>query len=278
MFLSPSVESLETLQSTANVSVTLETENQTEKDFTHLLGHQCIFVDFERPDLERNVDPHITKLIPTIESESYTESPYFTSAERLDENQRPFVMEDQPPLLKGNVVLVTCRLILEKDFIPSFENPESLEYQKLALSFQEAVLPFYKLVPGFKRLDLLKIRKGTVVFEYNALFSVEVFRVMLKDFQSTLDMTGLPKLIKSGLTIANSTVISLSIPEKQAELCRDLLQCPVGFDCIYERNGSARCTSLCHRGFCKNNGICTHQRDQEPRCQCPVGHDSGLWA
>nr|XP_033770355.1 interphotoreceptor matrix proteoglycan 2-like isoform X2 [Geotrypetes seraphini] len=282
IFLSPSVESLEMLQSTANGSITMAAENQTEKDFMSSSGTPMYFVGFERPTLEINVDSHITKLIPTIEIESYTEFPYITSAEKLVENQRHFIMEDQPPLLKGNVMPVTCRLILEKSFCLSFENPDSPKYKKLALSFQETVVPFYKLVPGFKRLDLLKIRwgvtsaqirKGTVVFEYNALFSVDFFWLMLKDFQSMLDMTGLPKLIKSGLTIANSTVLSLSVAEKQADPCREFLQCPGGFDCIYGRNGSARCTSLCHRGFCKNNGSCTHQSNQEPRCKCPVGHD-----
>ncbi|XP_029433502.1 interphotoreceptor matrix proteoglycan 2-like isoform X2 [Rhinatrema bivittatum] len=260
--MSQSLQNLETLPSTANNNVTLSAENLTTEDFTSSPVTVAYFVDFKGPNF-----------IPITERESPTKSPQFTSAERLHANQRAFIMEDQPPGLKGKEMYVTYRLVLEKDFIPGFENSDSPAYRRLALSFQETVTPFYKVVPGFERLDLLQIRKGSVILEYNAAFRVHLVRAQLRDWQVILDRTGLPSRIKSGLTIANSTVISLSVADGQVDLCRELLQCPPGFVCTYGRNGSASCTSLCHRGFCKNDGICTHHREQEPMCQCPVGND-----
>lgn len=51
------------------------------------------------------------------------------------------------------------------------------------------------------------------------------------------------------------------------DLCAVLFACPSGFACVSRADGNVTCTSLCHRDYCKNHGICTHARDQQPRCQ-----------
>lgn len=49
--------------------------------------------------------------------------------------------------------------------------------------------------------------------------------------------------------------------------CAALFMCQPGFACVPGADGNATCTSLCHRDYCKNHGICTHPRDRGPLCQ-----------
>lgn len=38
-------------------------------------------------------------------------------------------------------------------------------------------------------------------------------------------------------------------------------------------DGNATCTSLCHRDYCRNHGVCAHPRGRGPLCRCPAGSD-----
>lgn len=49
--------------------------------------------------------------------------------------------------------------------------------------------------------------------------------------------------------------------------CAELFACPSGFSCVSRADGNVTCTSLCHRGYCKNHGICSHAPGHPPRCQ-----------
>lgn len=55
--------------------------------------------------------------------------------------------------------------------------------------------------------------------------------------------------------------------EPPLDPCAALFACPSGFACVSGPDGNATCTSLCHRDYCKNHGICSHARDHQPRCQ-----------
>ncbi|XP_048869352.1 uncharacterized protein si:ch211-14k19.8 isoform X2 [Brienomyrus brachyistius] len=59
----------------------------------------------------------------------------------------------------------------------------------------------------------------------------------------------------------------------QSDPCSWLFLCPPGFRCVPGHSGNASCTSLCHAGYCKNDGICSHHQGEAPTCQCPVGED-----
>ncbi|NXE06509.1 IMPG2 protein, partial [Lophotis ruficrista] len=61
--------------------------------------------------------------------------------------------------------------------------------------------------------------------------------------------------------------------ERLPDPCAVLFACRPGFACVAGADGNATCTSLCHRHYCKNHGICTHPPDRGPLCQCPVGSD-----
>lgn len=58
-----------------------------------------------------------------------------------------------------------------------------------------------------------------------------------------------------------------STAERPLDPCAVLFACRAGFACVAGADGNATCTSLCHRDYCKNHGICTHPRDREPLCQ-----------
>nr|XP_014345406.1 PREDICTED: uncharacterized protein LOC102350191 [Latimeria chalumnae] len=133
--------------------------------------------------------------------------------------------------------------------------------------------PYYKAIPGFKELRVNRIRKGSVTIEYDAIFYTESVQSQLWNLELVLNMTGLPEDMVSGLRIGNSTLVSIAITDRQLDPCAKGFSCPSGFECISARNKNVSCTSVCHRDYCKNNGICTHERGQEPMCQCPIGNN-----
>lgn len=55
----------------------------------------------------------------------------------------------------------------------------------------------------------------------------------------------------------------LSAPEP----CAALFSCPDGFACVVKADGNATCTSLCHRDYCRNHGVCAHPRGRGPLCR-----------
>ncbi|XP_069503480.1 mucin-2-like isoform X3 [Ambystoma mexicanum] len=201
-------------------------------------------------------------------------SHHATSRVLAERSGRIFIVEDQPPILKAREVNVTFHLALEMDFTETLESVDSLQRRALVLAFQDTVSPFYKSVPGFMQLEVLSIREGSVILDYVAVFNVEsVNLLMVEQPDRLLNLSHLPEAIASGLWVAGHRVMGISSTERWADLCSTAYSCLAGFACAHHRNGSITCTSLCHDGFCKNDGICTHRRGGEPMCQCPVGSD-----
>ncbi|XP_025064016.1 nascent polypeptide-associated complex subunit alpha, muscle-specific form-like [Alligator sinensis] len=195
--------------------------------------------------------------------------------------QRVFVVEDQPPLLKAHVLRVPCELVLEMELVPALQDPASREHQGLVQSFNETVAPLFAAVPGFQRLEVKRIGReqprprselqpwpGGAVLEYDALFALEQGRWPAPGVGALLNLT-----MQSGLRIANASVLRGAVLETRLDPCALLFACPAGFECVGRGDGNASCTSVCHRDYCKNHGICTHPRGREPVCQCPVGSD-----
>lgn len=136
-------------------------------------------------------------------------------------------------------------------------------------SFNETVAPLFAAVPGFQRLEVKRIRDGPVVLEYDALFAA----ARLRGLGALLNETLLVGAARAGLRLANATVLRNVVLAGQLDPCAVLFSCHVGFECVRRGDGDASCTSVCHRDYCKNQGICTHRWEQEPVCQCPVGSD-----
>uniref|UniRef100_A0A8C3SXV9 SEA domain-containing protein n=1 Tax=Chelydra serpentina TaxID=8475 RepID=A0A8C3SXV9_CHESE len=181
--------------------------------------------------------------------------------------QSVFVVEDQPPLLKATLLRVPCELALDMAFVGAFQTPASHAHRSLVQRFHETVAPLFAAVPGFQRLDVTRIRKGSVVLEYDALFAAERLRGQVQGLGALLNQTVLSGAARAGRHVANATVLWHVVLERQLDLCMVLFSCHAGFECISSGAVNASCTSVCHRAYCKNHGICTHPRDQEPVCQ-----------
>ncbi|KAJ1095947.1 hypothetical protein NDU88_001097 [Pleurodeles waltl] len=205
---------------------------------------------------------------------SLSTSHHATSRGVSERSGRVFIVEDQPPILKAQELNVTFKLALETGFAETFDSVDSLQHQALVLSFEETVSPFYKSVPGFLWLEMLSIREGSVILEYAAIFNAESMNpLMMEHPEHLLNLSRLPDAISAGLWVAGHRVLGVSATDRGADLCAIAYTCLDGFTCAHNRNGNITCTSVCHDGFCKNEGICTHRRGQDPMCQCPVGSD-----
>ncbi|KAM6350629.1 interphotoreceptor matrix proteoglycan 2-like [Alca torda] len=154
-------------------------------------------------------------------------------------------------------------------FIPALQDPGSREHRDLLHGFNRTVAPLFMSVPGFLRLEVTGIREGSVVLEYDAVLAAE--RVPAAGLGALLDAalgSG-----RAGLAVGSAPVLRNVARERPLDPCAVLFACRAGFACVAGADGNATCTSLCHRGYCKNHGICAHPRDRGPLCQCPVGSD-----
>ncbi|XP_074697304.1 uncharacterized protein LOC141930417 [Strix aluco] len=184
---------------------------------------------------------------------------------------RVFIVEDQPPLLRAPFLRIPCELVLDMGFVPALQDPGSREHRRLLHSFNRTVAPLFTSVPGFLRLEVTGIREGSVVLEYDALFAAE--RVQAPGLGELLEAALGSGGARPGLAVGTAPVLRHAARERPLDPCALLFACRAGFACVAGADGNATCTSLCHRDYCKNHGICTHPRDRGPLCQCPVGSD-----
>ncbi|KAK6481706.1 mucin-5AC-like [Huso huso] len=198
---------------------------------------------------------------------------FSTSKNTYEKTERIFIVEDQPPIIKEKNIKVPSLLVLEMEFSKDLANPKSRAFENLVEDFLGKVDPFYKKIPGYQHLEISGISSGSVLMEYDAVFSTESVLGWLGDLEGLLNMTGLPEAVSQGFYIRGARVLRVSVRKRQADLCSSVFHCQPGFDCVPARRSNVSCTSLCHRDYCKNSGICTHQRGQQPVCQCPVGVD-----
>ncbi|NWW01834.1 CSPG5 protein, partial [Oreocharis arfaki] len=222
-----------------------------------------------------------------------TDTPQVTPA-GVGRAPQVFIVEDQPPLLRASLLRIPCELVLDMAFVPALQDPGSHESQELLHSFNQTVsvgwgrgcglgaivlssrhpaqvTALFTSVPGFLRLEVTGIRWGSVVLRYDALFAAEQLPVPGLDelLEAALGSAG----AQPGLAVGATPVLRHAALARPLEPCAVLFACPSGFACVSRADGNVTCTSLCHRDYCKNHGICTHARDQQPRCQCPVGSD-----
>ncbi|NXP73535.1 IMPG2 protein, partial [Ramphastos sulfuratus] len=184
---------------------------------------------------------------------------------------RVFIVEDQPPLLRAPLLRIACELVLDMGFVPALRDPASRERRGLLHSFNRTVSPLFMAVPGFLRLEVTGIRKGSVVLEYDALFAAE--QVQVPGLGELLDAVLGSGGARPGLVVGTAPVLSNVALGWPLDPCSVLFSCRDGFACVASEGRNATCTSLCHHDYCKNHGICTHHPGRGPLCQCPVGSD-----
>nr|XP_021402598.1 uncharacterized protein LOC110479545 [Lonchura striata domestica] len=176
-----------------------------------------------------------------------------------------FIVEDQPPLLRASLLRVPCELVLDMAFVPALQDPGSRERQELLHSFNRTVTPLFTAVPGFLRLEVTAIRAGSVVLRYDALFAAE--QLPLPGLDELLEAALGSARARPGLAVGTAPVLRHMALARPLDPCALLFACPSGFACVPGADGNATCTSLCHRAYCKNHGICSHARDHQPHCQ-----------
>ncbi|NXN09312.1 IMPG2 protein, partial [Indicator maculatus] len=182
-----------------------------------------------------------------------------------------FIVEDQPPVLRASLLRIPCELVLDMGFVPALRDPASRERRELLHSFNQTVSPLFMAVPGFLRLEVTGIRWGSVVLEYDALFAAEQVQVpVLSELLDAVLGSGGPR---PELVMGTAPVLSNVVLGWPLDPCSVLFSCRDGFICVASEGTNATCTSLCHRDYCKNHGICTHHPGRGPLCQCPVGSD-----
>ncbi|NXO14952.1 IMPG2 protein, partial [Oriolus oriolus] len=199
-----------------------------------------------------------------------TDTPQVTPA-GVGRAPQVFIVEDQLPLLRASLLRIPCELVLDMAFVPALHDPQSHERQELLHSFNQTVTPLFTSVPGFLRLEVTGIRWGSVVLRYDALFAAE--QLPVPGLDELLEAALGPASAQPGLAVGTAPVLRHAALARPLDPCAVLFACPSGFVCMSRADGNVTCTSLCHRDYCKNHGICTHARDQQPRCQCPVGSD-----
>ncbi|CAI5792457.1 nascent polypeptide-associated complex subunit alpha, muscle-specific form-like [Podarcis lilfordi] len=210
-----------------------------------------------------------TWLSPATPEKSTTQLQPAVPREGRPRAHQVFVAENQLPRLKATLLHIPCELVLAMEFSRSFWNPDSLEYQGLVLSVNETVTPLFDSLPGFQRLEVKAIRPGSVVVAFDALFLVAA-----PGLWAALNRSSLSERLRPGLWVGNARVLQSTTLERHLDLCSVLFACQAGYECVSTgEDGSAVCTSACHRDYCKNEGICTHAVNHTPVCQCPVGSD-----
>ncbi|XP_015732236.1 mucin-5B-like [Coturnix japonica] len=180
-----------------------------------------------------------------------------------------FITEDQPPLLRASLLRVPCELALDMTFVPALRDPTSHERHVLLSGFNRTVTARLAAVPGFVRLEVTAVREGRarrVELRYDALFAAELVRAAA--LGALLDAA-----LRSGGTTAVGTARVVRHEARAPEPCAALFSCPDGFACVVGSDGNATCTSLCHRDYCRNHGVCAHPRGRGPLCRCPAGSD-----
>ncbi|NXC60552.1 IMPG2 protein, partial [Aleadryas rufinucha] len=215
-------------------------------------------------------DPHLAQPSSSPGRRTDTDTPQVTPA-GVGRAPQVFIVEDQPPLLRASLLRVPCELVLDMAFVPALQDPGSHERQELLLSFNQTVTPLFAPVPGFLRLEVTGIRGGSVVLRYDALFAAE--QLPVPGLDELLEAALGPAGAQPELAVGTAPVLRHASLARPLDPCAALFACPSGFACVSRTDGNVTCTSLCHRDYCKNHGICTHARDQQPRCQCPVGSD-----
>ncbi|KAH0631719.1 hypothetical protein JD844_019469, partial [Phrynosoma platyrhinos] len=124
------------------------------------------------------------------------------------------------------------------------------------------VTPLLASLPGFQRLEVKTIRPGSVVVGFDALFLAKA-----PGLWAALNRSSLSERLPPGLWVANASVLRSMTQEKHLDLCTILFSCQAGYECVAEGGiGRAICISLCHRDYCKNQGICTHTANHTPVC------------
>nr|XP_046147247.1 titin-like isoform X2 [Oncorhynchus gorbuscha] len=217
----------------------------------------------------------------------------------LAPEEHPFETTASPPLRylttpsmttasKGRELVVFFSLrVTNMRFSDDLFNKSSSEYRSLENTFVELLLPYLQSnLTGFKKLEILNFRNGSVVVNSKMKFSKSVPYNVTQAVQCVLE------------DFCNAAAISLNIeidshsldiePADQADPCKflacnDFSRCVVNrwsreAECLcdpgYITLDGLPCQSICvlQPDYCQNRGQCEIVPGHGATCRCPVGN------
>ncbi|KAL3854928.1 hypothetical protein ACJMK2_014163 [Sinanodonta woodiana] len=158
-----------------------------------------------------------------------------------------------------------------------YDNRTSSEFQSLATHFSLSLTDIYKNITGFKSIEVLRFRPGSVIVDYVVNFYPTVnIETIAYEIQT--------KVVSSLKIVAGASVdidyTSEVMKEKLAavrdmDLCSltsaDL--CPFGYSCKRSRWSSVLCVDRCNSTVCQNNGECyIDHHNSEVQCRCSINN------
>ncbi|XP_070570546.1 interphotoreceptor matrix proteoglycan 2-like isoform X2 [Ptychodera flava] len=143
--------------------------------------------------------------------------------------------------------------------------------------------PFYdnEDLPGFKEFNIVDIRTGSVIVNYTVVYT----QVLLEDYAGS-DVSVEYVYEKSLQRYYDDPNAKYSLNEtftqyeelESGNLCEVEAYCDDNYECTVSDNPLkvlCESSSQCLEGYCKNDGYCTHDEDNNPVCWCPS--DSQYW-
>ncbi|KAK3740625.1 hypothetical protein QZH41_010182, partial [Actinostola sp. cb2023] len=111
---------------------------------------------------------------------------------------------------------VTIEATFGMDYKKEYDNKTSKEYKDLKKDLTKALSDVYKDVDGFRRIDILSIRKGSVVCEYDVVLN-DTSKVNSDDLRKTLLKASEAGQL-GGYTVTKVTVKEKGVDEKTKEV------------------------------------------------------------
>ncbi|XP_023670831.2 uncharacterized protein [Paramormyrops kingsleyae] len=184
--------------------------------------------------------------------------------------QRIFIVEDQPAIIKEETAQLLLQVVLASGPLGDEEDHHLRDLEEDTVT---ELHPFLQRAPGFQALQLSWTSTSAVVQSVATFDTRRALPWLGVAGAPLLQVTGLSDAMMKGLYVNSARVQKITVGGLQSDPCSWLFLCPPGFRCVPAHSGNASCTSLCHAGYCKNDGICSHHHGEAPTCQCPVGED-----
>ncbi|KAJ8001335.1 hypothetical protein DPEC_G00168470 [Dallia pectoralis] len=217
---------------------------------------------------------------PPAWSESYPSqgSPWVGTSSGLSQSTRSskhrarfYIAPDLPATIKVDSIELLLQVILEDSTSDLTSDLTSNLTKSLEDDTTAWMAPYIQRAQGFQVIQA--VWSSGQVSQSVALFSTSEALAWLgvSRAESLLERTGLAQAVREGRSFRGSKVTNITVGGVQADVCVWLFRCTSGYECVWQPGHRAICSSLCHSDFCHNQGICTHQPEQPPVCQCPAG-------
>ncbi|XP_075061901.1 mucin-3A-like [Mixophyes fleayi] len=194
--------------------------------------------------------------------------------------KNPVMLSAEKPFKAINTSL-EVQLKINKEYSESLNDTKTPEYKEFELEFKTEMSSVYSNVPGYKDVEILSIRKGSIVVDHKVIAEVEIkedinvteeYKTILE--QVKIDLTAEKDNCTGKLCIADILELKQVEPPSINDLCETRI--PEGFRRFYSpllTSEGLTCVSFCEPKSSKyencNGGKCEIQQHIGPKCFCP---------